>query len=550
MGMNQIETERDKPLSYHWKSDTPIADKLGLPVAKTEAAASAREAILTEAFLVGVSGPRWISYSRRHDWWASPARYRAIDGRVTLTYHTVIPTIDELARSGLIEHDKAPAGTALGRQSRFRASFALLRALEADPFEALYDPGETIRLTDADGKLVDYRDTDATERLRRSLRDRNEILKSLRIDLLVPGAVNTRNTIRLGDVMLYPGMQQLHRVFNRRSFKLGGRFYGGWWQPIPKPARAHLLLEGEPTAEVDFPELHPRMLYSLAGRRLDGDAYDVPAYERDLVKRALMILLNADKPQAALRAVAEKIGGKGAFARACAVIAALEEKHALIRQFFGSGAGLTLMRHDSDVAETIMRDMFRQGLPILPIHDSFIVHRRDRERLLEAMAKGLNEFAARTGNSRVSIGAYARNVPHMEGGPSPVPSLSSLPLSLSPADLGHPSVSGARAFDGAGATVLRMAAPIQGDLFEPAKPVVPSDPVFAWTGGPLPEPLRTFIPAELRRRGLTKTKAAKLVGISRPQLVNVMRGRFGASAQVATGIRSLILENAETVRIA
>src|SRR3712207_5840446 len=117
--------ERDKPLSFHWKPDAPISEKLDLPRARSKRQERAREAILTEAVLVGQSGPRWISYSRTQSWWSVGTRYRGGD----FTYATVIPTIDELTRLGLLEHEKAKPRTLSGRQSRFRASFALLQAV-------------------------------------------------------------------------------------------------------------------------------------------------------------------------------------------------------------------------------------------------------------------------------------------------------------------------------------------------------------------------------------------------------------------------------------
>jgi hypothetical protein len=49
------------------------------------------------------------------------------------------------------------------------------------------------------------------------------------------------------------------------------------------------------------------MLYAEIGARLDGDAYAVDGWPRDLVKRrAFNILVNADGHNAARRAIAKK----------------------------------------------------------------------------------------------------------------------------------------------------------------------------------------------------------------------------------------------------
>ena len=44
----------------------------------------------------------------------------------------------------------------------------------------------------------------------------------------------------------------LSRIFSRNSFKLGGRFYRGWWQSLPRRFRPHITIDGYKTSEVDF----------------------------------------------------------------------------------------------------------------------------------------------------------------------------------------------------------------------------------------------------------------------------------------------------------
>jgi hypothetical protein len=65
---------------------------------------------------------------------------------------------------------------------------------------------------------------------------------------------------------------RLYRIFNRDDFRLGGRFYGPWWQNIEKAKRRGILIAGSQTVERDYRQLHPRLLYAMAGRVLDGDA--------------------------------------------------------------------------------------------------------------------------------------------------------------------------------------------------------------------------------------------------------------------------------------
>jgi hypothetical protein len=48
--------------------------------------------------------------------------------------------------------------------------------------------------------------------------------------------------------------------------------------------------------------------------------------------------------------------------------------HAPIAQHFYTGVGLRLQRIDSDIAEKVMLTFIAMDAPILPLHDSFLVH--------------------------------------------------------------------------------------------------------------------------------------------------------------------------------
>ena len=71
--------------------------------------------------------------------------------------------------------------------------------------------------------------------------------------------------LQVGAVKLGAAQSDLHRVFNRSSFNLGGRLYGAWWENIPKELRQCITINGNPTIELDFPHLHPTLLYIEAG---------------------------------------------------------------------------------------------------------------------------------------------------------------------------------------------------------------------------------------------------------------------------------------------
>ena len=371
------QTRRDKPLSFRWRSLDPAWPVfLDLPPAPSTEAERARNAIILDAVLEAVGRGRWISYSRRRTFYTGQRRYHG----AAYTYPTVVGNVDLLTDTGLLEHEKASGGGPTGWQSRFRAS---PRLLKTPPPLVLCDPGELVRLKHGDD-LVDYRDTERTRRWRRHVEQMNEAIGAAVLDIDAPGQVRDGNVIRFGGHAIYPAMQSLYRVFND-SWIQGGRAYGLGWQQAKKRDREYITIDGAATVERDYEQLHPRLLYRLAGEDLAGDAYTLDGVERDLGKKAFNILVNAKTYPSAVKALANEIGGAGAHAKARDLVDAMKRRHRPIERYFHSGEGLRLQNIDAGMAEDVMLSLLKQGVVALPIHDSFIVQDRHRGRLEEAM---------------------------------------------------------------------------------------------------------------------------------------------------------------------
>ena len=378
---------RDKPLSFHWWAETrEWLERLNLPKPLSASYGRARASILTDMLVHAETYPdRGISYSRRKAFYATATRYCGTD----YSYVNVVRAIDQLDAHGLIEHFRMPPGN-LGWQSSFLPSqkfFALIE--QAVLPKVWHDPRELIRLKDRDGNFLDYRDTERTHRMRKRLIEINEIISASEIYLPAAEPYGAY-ALRVGEQVLHPMQVSLYRVFNRESWSQGGRLYGAFWQQLPKKDRGQLQLNGRPVIELDYPTLHPRLLYARADRSLDGDAYDIPNWDRQLVKQAFNILVNADTWQKAVAAVAEKIGGQGAFKTAVNLANDICERHQPISSAFGSGAGLCLQRIDADMAERVLLGLRRQGIVALPIHDSFIVEEQHQGALRAAMDEAIH----------------------------------------------------------------------------------------------------------------------------------------------------------------
>ncbi len=184
----------------------------------------------------------------------------------------------------------------------------------------------------------------------------------------------------------------LKRIFSNNSLKLGGRFYHGWWQTVLKEYRHHITIDGYKTAEVDFSAMSLRLLYAKEGVAVpdNRELYDIglkgsKAYlkrARELIKEFTIAIINDkrgfftldDNKLEELKLEHEELKTK------------VYKYHKPIIKYFGTGIGLSLMYTESLIAEDVMLSFLKQGVIVLPIHDSFIV-RSGYQSSLEAQMK-------------------------------------------------------------------------------------------------------------------------------------------------------------------
>ena len=70
---------------------------------------------------------------------------------------------------------------------------------------------------------------------------------------------------------------------------------------------------------------------------------------------------------------------------------AIKEFHKPIAHHFYTGVGLRLQRIDSDIAERVLLHFASMGRPILPLHDSFMMHYGDEDLLAPVMQHAFEE---------------------------------------------------------------------------------------------------------------------------------------------------------------
>ncbi|WP_312082907.1 hypothetical protein [Brevundimonas sp.] len=187
----------------------------------------------------------------------------------------------------------------------------------------------------------------------------------------------------------------LTRIFTG-TWERGGRMYGGYWQGMPKQFRNQLLIDGQPTIELDYSRLHPTMLFNEAGIALPDnlDPYRVPGFNVDLAgaKQTFNRLLNHDRQ---ITFIAEDQGEWFDDAKSFNEYRdAMVEHLTQIAHYFRNDKGVRLQKKDSELALNVMNRCMDENIAVYPVHDSFIVRHDNAQRLRAIMG---DEYAEMMG---------------------------------------------------------------------------------------------------------------------------------------------------------
>ena len=156
-------------------------------------------------------------------------------------------------------------------------------------------------------------ETPETLQMRENLGIINKALSKHWYDLEVPDEELSDLQKRLADEpenerIIRMDQRSLHRVFNDPYLHTGGRFYGGWWQNIPREYRPYIVVNAKQMVELDYSNQHPSILYAQAGVIRQDDCYSevIKLHDRplsvthkdvrDMVKAAFNAMLNSPKP--------------------------------------------------------------------------------------------------------------------------------------------------------------------------------------------------------------------------------------------------------------
>lgn len=353
----------------------------------------------------------YISFYRMKTMYKEKSRYNQL--HITFISVAVIDNLEKLGYLEMIKGHYDRTGKRPSHMSRMRATNKLIdlivnkhgisqKMIEKHPHT------ECIILRDEDKKDFNYVDTANTIALRNDLYAYNNLIRRSHIDVHSFPVQGVKS--RSGDKMITLDRSEkfIRRIFNNSSWEAGGRYYGGWWQNIPKGWREHIRIDGSPVVEIDYSGLHIILLYGKENidywKEIGSDPYELEDYKhlkdmRGLLKQLLLTLMNADSKGAAIKAIRyeisqDKVKYKWFLDEGIAIedlIDKFSETHKSIQKCFYEGLGVKLQYIDSRIAERVINQLTKEEIPVLCVHDSFIIAKEHKDKLYELMVDSFNE---------------------------------------------------------------------------------------------------------------------------------------------------------------
>lgn len=299
-----------------------------------------------------------------------------------------LQVIDAMVKAGLVHECRSKKGSP--KKTRLLLLIEMEELIERDPWEHdPYEEKQLVFLRKRDDKTdIDFDPNHSIpSETQKRLEEINEVNRRWEItyEPFTPWS----------DDEARRQLRPVHYAIFTEDFTKHGRFYTSKYghHSLRKVERRTIHFNGEPSVELDYGGMHPRMLYHLEGIPFDIDPYALleGGELRRLVKLVVNAALNAKSPKDVISAcnlrtsIKDKSPKKRQEARRLKKL--LDESgmtfkeiyecaksfHAPIAHYFGSDAGMRLMRLDGLIALDILTHFTRKGIPCLSVHDSFLV---------------------------------------------------------------------------------------------------------------------------------------------------------------------------------
>lgn len=354
--------------------------------------------------------------------------------RYSRASYFVIDLIEMLLEQGFIDIKRGYKMKTESRLTRIWATEKLLKYCDTLPNQLIREPIELVVLRNENKENIDYTDTKETDRIRRILTLVNK--------------VNKQADIRYENYKMNVAFQAIYT----RKFTLYGRLHTKGYKHLQSRSeeqRKEITINGEKVVELDFKALHPFLLY--AGENIqypiDSDPYS-DVYEEEEMRKFLKVtflrLINTksvyveptkkrkgywksasqivesatndaiygyserkkakkktqakEKKELIEKSALKELG----IQNAAEIISKFKTVHSPIAHHFCSDndTGLKLMNKDAAIALDILNHFAKRSIPILAVHDSFIVQEKYKEELREVME---NTYSRHTKGFKIAV---------------------------------------------------------------------------------------------------------------------------------------------------
>ncbi|WP_440654298.1 hypothetical protein [Candidatus Pelagibacter sp. HIMB1506] len=319
----------------------------------------------------------------------------------------MLKVIELLTKNNFINHKKSSPSRnkkIFRLRSRIKPSIKFLNLIRKNHIKREYlfkiDP-EVIRLKNTEKSLEDYIDNNYTDEIRRDCQSYNSHLSRTKISLAKNKTVDEylkTNSINYKNKNYY-------RVFNQK-LNLGGRFYGPWWLNVPSKLRKYIKINNNKTVERDYSSLIIHQIYSELGLNFfeentySNDPYllkGIPDTERKVNKAIIQIALNCKNfnnlnvellSQYKEGKLAGRKPSKKEVERRLDIFRKMNPK---ISSYIYSKCALKFQFQDSEIARNVIKECNGELIPVLSVHDSFIVESKNDKFIIDTMLNAVKE---------------------------------------------------------------------------------------------------------------------------------------------------------------
>lgn len=400
------------------------------------------------------AGYHWLGVLTGKEHLQSRGRY----GRAPVPQRSRTMVIEAMEGLGILVLNKAPRHFTSTRPSYIRLGSELLTLVDAhqptlaDVTTRLSfdddstDGPEVILLRGAaaldlftgrkrKGPFIEFQDSTRTNGWRMELGAINAWLAQAPLDYDPSSAASDHRRLHGAEPPSLPQSVSIHerylrRIFNRGSFREGGRLSGGFWLTMPRAARLGLRVatqampNGEPFVLLDFKSMFLALLYAAKARvqpPLDRDLYEgiigtcwpEDPREKAALRGAMKVNVNSllfRDPRSGPRSrvtngtrgsIPKHISARDLDQRICA---AHPEIAAWLR---GSDVGYQLMYLESQIMVRILLRCRSEDFIALPLHDGLLVPQsrcRDAKLIMEQAFREMTGFEARVDGPKSADG--------------------------------------------------------------------------------------------------------------------------------------------------